>query len=182
MNAGELQRHPLSNHPLLAAGIDEKQEFLPVLKKPEIAPGIALLRRDFEAARRRRPARHRGRDIGLDAIERVDGDALTLAQAVHQLAVIDRPPAEGRFGHIGLAAEFGDLGQDLVVFHAVWGLGTDCWAAGDGAGVLPSSAQRGKSSREKLARMSAEVVAKTGGKQVPWSNSSLRGEVYLAAR
>ncbi len=30
--------------------------------------------------------------------------------------------------------------------------------------------------------MSAEVVAKTGGKQVPWSNSSLRGEVYLAAR
>jgi uncharacterized caspase-like protein len=31
-------------------------------------------------------------------------------------------------------------------------------------------------------RVRAEVVAKTGGKQVPWSNSSLLGEVYLAAK
>jgi len=33
-----------------------------------------------------------------------------------------------------------------------------------------------------LTRVRAEVVAKTGGKQVPWSNSSLLGEVYLAAQ
>jgi len=33
-----------------------------------------------------------------------------------------------------------------------------------------------------LTRVRAEVVAKTGGKQVPWSNSSLLGEVHLAAQ
>ena len=33
-----------------------------------------------------------------------------------------------------------------------------------------------------LTRVSAEVVAATKGKQVPWSNSSLLGEVYLAEK
>jgi len=33
-----------------------------------------------------------------------------------------------------------------------------------------------------LTRVRAEVVAKTGGKQVPWSNSSLLGEVFLSAK
>jgi hypothetical protein len=33
-----------------------------------------------------------------------------------------------------------------------------------------------------LARVRADVVAKTGGKEVPWSNSLLPGEVYLAAK
>jgi hypothetical protein len=81
----------------------------------------------FEPARRRHPARHRGRDIGLDAVQRVDGDALALAQPVHQLAVVDGAAAERRFRHVGLAAEFGDLAQDLVVFHR--GFGPDWWAA-----------------------------------------------------
>jgi uncharacterized caspase-like protein len=36
--------------------------------------------------------------------------------------------------------------------------------------------------QQMLTRVRAEVVAKTGGKQVPWSNSSLLGEVYLAAK
>ncbi len=36
--------------------------------------------------------------------------------------------------------------------------------------------------QQMLTRVRAEVVATTGGKQVPWSNSSLLGEVYLAAR
>ncbi len=36
--------------------------------------------------------------------------------------------------------------------------------------------------QQMLTRVRAEVVAKTSGKQVPWSNSSLLGEVYLAAR
>ena len=96
----KFQRHPLRDHPLLAAGMDEQQVFLPVLEEAEIAAGVALLRRHFEAARRRQPARHRGRDIGLDAIQRIDGDALALAQAMHQLAVIDRAAAKGRFRHI----------------------------------------------------------------------------------
>ena len=36
--------------------------------------------------------------------------------------------------------------------------------------------------QQMLTRVRAEVVAKTNGKQVPWSNSSLLGEVYLAAK
>ena len=56
MQAGQLQRHPLGDHPLLAAGVDEQQVFLPVLEEAEIAAGIALLRRHLEAARRRQPA------------------------------------------------------------------------------------------------------------------------------
>ena len=35
--------------------------------------------------------------------------------------------------------------------------------------------------QQMLTRVRAEVVAATKGKQVPWSNSSLLGEVYLAA-
>ena len=33
-----------------------------------------------------------------------------------------------------------------------------------------------------LTRVRAEVVAATKGQQVPWSNSSLFGEVYLAEK
>src|SRR6266404_1608500 len=123
MDAAELQRHPLRNHPLFATGMDEQQIFLPILEEPEIAAGVAFLRRDVEAARRRYPARHRGGDMGLDALEGVDRDALTLAQPVYQLAVVDGAAAEGRLRHIGPAAEFGDLAQDFVVLHRMSGLG-----------------------------------------------------------
>ncbi len=36
--------------------------------------------------------------------------------------------------------------------------------------------------QQMLTRVRAEVVAATKSKQVPWSNSSLLGEVYLAAK
>jgi uncharacterized caspase-like protein len=36
--------------------------------------------------------------------------------------------------------------------------------------------------QQMLTRVRAEVVVSTKGKQVPWSNSSLLGEVYLAGR
>ena len=36
--------------------------------------------------------------------------------------------------------------------------------------------------QQMLTRVRAEVVSATHGKQVPWSNSSLLGEVYLAGR
>ena len=111
MQAGEFQRHPLGYHPLLAAGVDEQQVFLAILEKAEIAAGIALFGRHLQAARRRHPAGRGGCDIGLDAVQRVDGDALALAQAVHQLAVVDGPAAERRFRHIGLAAELGNLAR-----------------------------------------------------------------------
>jgi hypothetical protein len=60
-------------------------------------------------SRRRHAAGHGRRNIGLDALQRIDCDSLALAQAMHQLAVVDRPSAEGGFGHVGLAAEFGNL-------------------------------------------------------------------------
>src|SRR4029077_16308387 len=117
MDARELQRHTGGDHPLLAAGVDKQQVFLPILEKPEIAAWIAFLGRDFEAPRRRQSARHDSSNKGLDPLQRIDGDALALAQTMHELAVIDRPAAERRFRHVGLAAEFGNLAEDLVVFH-----------------------------------------------------------------
>ncbi len=145
MDAGKLQRHPFGDHPLFAAGVDEQQVFLPVFEEPKIATGIALLRRHFKPARRRHPARRRRRDIGLDAVQRVDGDALALAQPVHQLAVIDRTTAKGRFRHVCLAAEFRNLAEDLVVFHRAkiggreWQKGgKGRWAAAD-QGRRPST-------------------------------------------
>jgi uncharacterized caspase-like protein len=39
---------------------------------------------------------------------------------------------------------------------------------------------RGVEIQSVLTRVRADVVAATNGKQVPWSNSSLLGEVYLA--
>src|SRR5207244_2454235 len=92
------------------------------------APRVALFRRHFQAPLRQHPAWRRGRDIGLDAVERIDGDAFALAQAVHQLAVIDRTTAEGRFRRVRPAAELRYLAQNLVVFHGMetWdGVGSD---------------------------------------------------------
>ena len=36
--------------------------------------------------------------------------------------------------------------------------------------------------QQMLTRVRAEVVASTKSKQVPWSNSSLLGEIYLAGK
>ncbi|MEY9637907.1 putative caspase-like protein [Bradyrhizobium japonicum] len=36
--------------------------------------------------------------------------------------------------------------------------------------------------QQMLTRVRAEVVSSTKNKQVPWSNSSLLGEVYLAEK
>src|SRR5256714_11001595 len=115
--------------------MDKQQVFLPVLEKTEIAARIALFGRDLRRERRRHPARRRGSDIGLDAIERVDGDALALAQPLHQLAVIDRAAAERRFRHVGVAAEFGYLAQDILVFHwrGWWGTRGQSWGVGEGS-------------------------------------------------
>ena len=117
MQAGQFQRHPLGDHPLFAAGMDEQQVFLAILEKAEIAARIAFFGRHLEAARRRQPARRGRRDIGLDAVQRVDGDALALAQAMHQLAVVDGPAAKRRLRHVGMAAELRDLAENLVVLH-----------------------------------------------------------------
>src|SRR5438045_9586906 len=99
----------------------KQQVFLPVLEKTEIAARVTFFGRDLQRKRRRHPARRRGSDIGLDAIERVDGDALALAQPLHQLAVIDRAAAERRFRYVGVAAGFGYLAQAIMLFNwRVW--------------------------------------------------------------
>ncbi len=144
MDAGQFQRHPLGDHPLLAAGVDEQQIFLPVLEKAKIATRVALLQRHLKSARRRHAARRGRRDIGLDAIERIDGDALALAQPLHQLAVIDRPPPEGRFRHVRAAAELRDVGLRIWSFFIARGGpagGTNRWDARVGR----SNCRRGRS-------------------------------------
>src|SRR5207244_7282969 len=103
--------------PLFTAGVDEQQIFLAVFEEAEIAARIALFRRHIEAPWWRQPARRGRRDIGLDAVQRVDGDALALAQPMHQLAVVDGPAAERRLRHVGLAAELRYLAENLVVLH-----------------------------------------------------------------
>jgi hypothetical protein len=127
MDAGQFQRQPVGDHPLFAAGVHEQQVFLAVLEKPEIAAGVALFRGYLEPARRG-DGSHGCGDEGLNPVQRIDGDALALTQPGDQLAIVDRATAEGRFGHVRLAAEFGDLGQDLVVFHEtdlgrLWAIG-----------------------------------------------------------
>src|SRR5207247_10105189 len=119
---GQFQRHPLGDHPVFAAGMDEQQVFLAILEKAEIAARIALFGRHLEAARRRQPARRGRRDIGLDAVQRVDGDALALAQPMHQLAVVYGPAAERRLRRVGLQAARGSLAKNLVVLlRSDWG-------------------------------------------------------------
>src|ERR1041385_775729 len=117
MDAGQLQRHALGDHPLLAAGMDKQQVFLTILEKPEIATRIALLGRYLEAAGRRGTVRHGSGDKGLNPVQRIGGNALALTEPGDQLAVIDRAAAERRFRHPGLPAELGYLAEKLVVFH-----------------------------------------------------------------
>ena len=103
-------------------------------------------------------ARRGGRDIGLDAIQRIDGDALALAQPVHQLAVVDRPAAKRRLRHVGLAAEVGDLAEDLVVLHRA-GFGKRRWAGRDDWRVLPPSAHHGYGPEKAAASLEPVALA-----------------------
>ena len=127
MDSGELQRHPRRRPPAsrrrcgrtagISAGFRRSgncrggRAFPAPLRRPRgggIPPGIA------------------DGDIGLDALQRIDGDALALTQAVHQLAVVDGAAPEGGFRHIRLTAELRNLGENLVVFHE--GLWERRWA------------------------------------------------------
>jgi hypothetical protein len=82
MDAGKLQPDAVGDHPLLRASMHEQQVFLPVLEEAKIAARVAALDRRLQPRRRRHALRQRLGDEGLDAIQRVDGDALALAQPV----------------------------------------------------------------------------------------------------
>ena len=98
--------------PLLAAGIDEQQIFLPVVEEAEVARRIAVRQRRRGDGRRQRRARlarafddrqplalrRMRRHKTVDAVERVGGDAAAVAQPRRKLAVVDGAAAEGGFG------------------------------------------------------------------------------------
>jgi hypothetical protein len=54
------------------------------------------------------------RDIGAHPLEGFGGDAAAVAQARRELAVIDRKPAEGRFGKPNLPAVDQDLLEEIM--------------------------------------------------------------------
>ena len=97
VNAGELERHAIGDHPFLAASVDEQQVFLTVVEKAKIAlrVGGERRRRDRRGGPGRRPLDHarpfeRGRiamrrNEAADAIDRVGGDAAAVAQAAVSL-------------------------------------------------------------------------------------------------
>src|SRR5262245_58531938 len=71
-----------------------------------------------------------GGDEGADAVERVGGDAPTVAQPRGELAVVDGAPAEGRLGKPGVSAIVGNFLQQILSVHD--------WASDAGVASLPS--------------------------------------------
>ena len=131
MQMRELLGDAVRHLPLLAAGVDEQQIFLPVVEEAEIALRIAglgrrrrhgELRHDWARLARtfddgRPPLGGVCRHEVVDAIERVGGDAPAVAQPRRELAVVDRAAAEGGFGKPGLPAIFGNFLQELLGVH-----------------------------------------------------------------
>ena len=171
MDIGELHADALRDFPFLAAGVHEQQIFLPVVEEAEIA--LRVVARLAGGDRRRRrldhgqrrgrrrveqhaAARRRGVDVArheaADALERIGGDAAAIAQAVGELAVIDRAAAEGGFGEAALAAEFADLLEDLIVHGGVSlsPLSRPAWSQGNQVRPLSSN---GKFVLGKMGRM-----------------------------
>src|SRR5262249_34395403 len=124
MKMGELHADAARDHLLFAAGIDEQQVLLTVVEEAEVA-GRSLLRWRLGGGDAGRGHPQQGPELGwacrcgdalggekgADAFQRFGGDARTVAQAGHELAVVDGAAAKGRFGHAGAAAEFRDAVQ-----------------------------------------------------------------------
>jgi hypothetical protein len=53
-------------------------------------------------------------EVSADLVQRAGRDLGAIAQARHQLAVIDHETAEGGLGRLRRAAKFPDLAQDLL--------------------------------------------------------------------
>src|SRR5664279_1771495 len=89
---------------------------------------------------------------------------------MHQFAIVDGAAAEGRFRHIGLAAEFGDLAQDLVVFHlmVVWAgrVGSGCWRSCHTI-ICPTGECGGEPTARANARTRSSPPAHAGGSSTP---------------
>ena len=127
----ELFGNAVRDFPLLAAGIDEQQIFLPVVEEAEIALRVVRCRprrswRRRDGSWRRRWLRPHGNvrcrrtcsdhatwrmsgHEAMDAVECVCGDAAAVAQPGGELAVIHGPASECGFGEACLPAIVGDL-------------------------------------------------------------------------
>ena len=133
MEEAQLLGDPVGDFPLLAAGVDEQQILLPVVEEAEIplrrfrratsavtaagatAAGIVnagaphvnvLCHRTWLLTMRN--WRVSG-DEGLNAVERVGGDAAAVAQPGSELAVIDGAPSECGLRKPGLTTIIGDF-------------------------------------------------------------------------
>ena len=123
MNMGQLHAGAFGDHPLLAAGVDEHQVFLPVVVEPEgraatlgCAPTLGRGRwpGSLERAGLAEPCRGcmialaRRRAFGQvppHPLDRPGRHALAVTQPADELAVIDHLAPEGRLGNAGVAAE-----------------------------------------------------------------------------
>src|SRR5882672_3842181 len=122
LQIAELEGNPVCDLGLLAAGRDEQEIFLPVVEKPE-AGGRCVGRGGGAVDRlcgRRRPAwrgRRRAtilRQIGADLVEGAGGDLCAVAQARHQLAIVDDAAPERGFGCARRAAIIPDFAENLI--------------------------------------------------------------------
>ena len=143
MDVGELFGDAMRHLPFLAAGVDEEQILLPIVEKSEIALGVGRLagcggglcgRRLCGDRLQRRSGGRPGfagsfyhdwtwslwwvsSHEAMDAIERIGGDAAAVAEPRGELAVIDGPASEGRFGKSGLPTIVGDFLEQLLGVH-----------------------------------------------------------------
>ncbi|MGB9115033.1 hypothetical protein [Bradyrhizobium sp.] len=69
-----------------------------------------------------------------------------------------------------------------ITATALWSSPTSAQTNAQLGPLCTTGGTPGLEARQMLTRARAEVVAATGNKQVPRSNSSLLGEVYLAAK
>ena len=134
MDVHQLLGNAVRHLPLLAAGVDEEQIFLPVVEEAEIALRVVGMQRRCGHGRRRRARgvgalddrRARRRAVlqgrvrlhkAVNPIERVGGDAAAVAQPRRELAVVHRAAAEGGFGQAGAPAIIGDFRKQLLCVH-----------------------------------------------------------------
>jgi hypothetical protein len=122
LQVAELERNPVGDFGLLAAGRDEQQVFLPVVEEPE--PGrddVGYDRCTVDRLGARGSFGLRGglhgpmfAEIGAHLVERAGGDPGAVAKTRHQFAVVDDEPPEGGFGRLGRAAIVADFPENLV--------------------------------------------------------------------
>jgi hypothetical protein len=138
MDLRQFHADPFGHHPLLAAGVDEGQIFLPVIVEPEGAFAVAVCRGLFRgllaieadsqlsgvlagaAGRGSLSCRLTGGHEVAHPLQRARRHAFARAQAANEFTVVDRHAAKSRLRDGPRAAEFLDfVDQGLVIFHTL---------------------------------------------------------------